>query len=40
MKHLERCSYTIPKSPPENQWGAMAKAWANKVRTNTKLCLG
>ncbi len=28
MKHLERCSYTIPKNPHENKWGVVAKAWA------------
>jgi hypothetical protein len=26
MKHLERCSYTIPKSPLEDKWGVMAEA--------------
>jgi hypothetical protein len=25
MKHPERCSYTIPKSPFEDKWGAMVK---------------
>jgi len=39
-KHLERYSYTIPKNPPQDQWGAVAKAWANKILTMTKMCLG
>jgi hypothetical protein len=26
MKHPERCSYTIPKNPPKDKWGTMAKA--------------
>jgi hypothetical protein len=39
MKHPERCSYTILESPPENKWGAMAKAWVNKILSMTKMCL-
>jgi len=38
MKHLERCSYTILKSPLEDKWGAMANAWANKVLSKIKVC--
>jgi len=38
MKHPKRCSYTIPKSPPEDKQGAVAKAWANKVLFRTKVC--
>jgi hypothetical protein len=34
MKHPKRCSYIIPKSPPEDKWGIVVKAWANKT------CLG
>jgi hypothetical protein len=30
MKHLERCSYTIPKKPPKDKWGIVVKAWAKK----------
>jgi hypothetical protein len=26
MKHFERYSYTIPKSPPKDKWGVMIKA--------------
>jgi hypothetical protein len=36
MKHLKRCSYTIPKSPPKNKWGVMTKVWAYKVLSRTK----
>ncbi len=25
MKHHERCSYTVLKSPPKNKWGVVAK---------------
>jgi hypothetical protein len=38
MKHLERCSYTILESPLEDKWGAMAKAWVNKVLYRIKMC--
>jgi hypothetical protein len=38
MKHHEKCSYTILKSPPEDKWGVMAKAWANKILSMTKMC--
>jgi hypothetical protein len=37
MKHLEKCSYTIPKNPPENKWGIVAKVWANTVLFKTKM---
>jgi hypothetical protein len=40
LKHPKRCSYTILESPPKDKWGAMAKAWANKILCNTKMCLG
>jgi hypothetical protein len=40
MKHPETCSYTIPKNPPNDKWGAEAKAWANIVLSMTKVCLG
>jgi hypothetical protein len=40
MKQHKRCSYTILESPPENKWGAMGKAWVNKVLFRTKMCLG
>jgi len=40
MKHFERCSNTIPENPLENKWGAMAKAWVNKILSRTKMCLG
>jgi hypothetical protein len=40
MKHLKRCSYTIPESPLEDKWGAMAKAWVNITLFKTKRCLG
>jgi hypothetical protein len=26
MKHLKSCSYTIPKNPSKDKWGAVAKA--------------
>ncbi len=29
MKHVEICSYTILKSPFEDKWGVVAKAWVN-----------
>jgi hypothetical protein len=38
MKHLERCSYTIPKNSPKNKWGVMVKAWENKILSGTKVC--
>jgi hypothetical protein len=25
MKHLERCSYTIPKNSPKDKWGVVVK---------------
>jgi len=40
MKHFKKCSYTIPKSPPKDKWGAMAKDWANIILSMTKVCLG
>jgi hypothetical protein len=39
LKHHEKCSYTIPKSPLKEKWGVMAKVWANKVLSKTKMCL-
>ncbi len=38
MNHPKKCSYTIPESPPENKWGAVAKAWANIILFKTKVC--
>jgi hypothetical protein len=38
MKHPDRCSYTIPRNPLEDNWGTMVKAWANKVLFETKMC--
>jgi hypothetical protein len=38
MKHLKRCSYTIPESAPKNKWGIVAKTWANKVLSMTNMC--
>jgi hypothetical protein len=38
MKHPDRCSYTILESPHEDKWGAMVKAWANKVLSKIKMC--
>ncbi len=38
MKHLEKCSYTIPKNPHKDKWGVMAKVWANKLLSKTKIC--
>jgi hypothetical protein len=40
VKHPERCSFIIPKSPFENKWGAVAKALANIVLFKTKMFLG
>ncbi len=40
MKHLSRCSYTIPETPFENKWGVVAEVWANKNISKTKMCLG
>jgi hypothetical protein len=40
LKHLEKWSYTIPESPPKDKQGTMAKAWANKILSRTKVCLG
>jgi hypothetical protein len=40
MKHLKIYSYTIPKNPPENKWGVVVKAWANKIPSRTKICSG
>jgi len=37
MKHFKRCSNIIPKSPFENKWGIMAKAWANRILFRTKV---
>jgi hypothetical protein len=34
MKHLERCSYTIPENLFKNKWGVVAKAWANNPIQN------
>jgi hypothetical protein len=39
-KHPNKCSNTILESPPKNKWGTMAKAWANKILSKRKLCLG
>jgi len=39
VKHLERCSYTIPENPPKDKWGRVAKAWANKILSKTKKCV-
>jgi hypothetical protein len=38
-KHFSRCSYTIPKNPPKDKWGTMAKAWENKILFKIKICL-
>jgi hypothetical protein len=40
MKQPKRCSYTILENMPKDKCEAMAKAWANKVLSKTKLCLG
>jgi hypothetical protein len=40
MKHPEICSYTIPESPLKDKWGAMAKAWVNRILFRTNVCLG
>jgi len=38
MKHLEICSYTIPKNPLDDKWGTKAQAWANIILSKTKMC--
>jgi len=38
MNHPKKCSYTILESLPENKWGVVVKAWANKVLSKTKMC--
>jgi hypothetical protein len=38
MKRPEGCSHTTLKSLPKDKWGAMAKAWGNKVLSRTKMC--
>jgi hypothetical protein len=37
MKHHGRCSYTIIESSHKDKWGAMAKAWMNKVLSMTNV---
>jgi hypothetical protein len=37
--HLEICSYTIPKSPLEDKWGTLAKAWVNRVSPIQEKCV-
>jgi hypothetical protein len=36
MNNFKRCSYTISESPLEDKWGVLAKAWENKIVSNTK----
>ncbi len=38
MKRPKRYSYTILDNPPEDKWGVIAKAWANKVVSRKKMC--
>jgi hypothetical protein len=40
MKHPEICSYTIPKSPFNDKWGAKARAWTTIVLSRIKVCSG
>jgi hypothetical protein len=37
MKHLEKCSYTIPKNPFKGKLEKMVKTWANKILSKTKM---
>ncbi len=38
MKHLNKCSYTIPDFPSKNKWGVVVKVWVNKALSITKVC--